>query len=90
MPSGAKTGLSDFNLVYALLRGLMADRISVAKFAEETGFGYRTMKRYIKNGQVIPYRTPGGRPYFKENDIALMKAGKKLTADRFEPEVRND
>jgi len=65
----------------------MSDRLTLEAFAQETGFSARSLRRWIKAGTVVPRRTPGGRPYFTHEDVTPMKAGKRLTADRFAGEV---
>lgn len=65
----------------------MTDRLTVKAFADETEFSYRSIRRWIKAGKIVPRSTPGGRPYFTKEDVAPMRAGQPLTAERFTGET---
>lgn len=49
----------------------MNNRITMEKFAEAVGVTYRTIKRYIDAGKLLPRRTLGGKIYFLDSDIPL-------------------
>lgn len=49
----------------------MNNRITMDKFAQEVGVSYRTIKRYIDEGKLLPRRTLGGKIYFLDQDIEL-------------------
>lgn len=49
------------------------DRITMERFASLVKISYRTLKRYVDAGQLIPRRTLGGKPYFLLRDVETYK-----------------
>jgi len=47
----------------------MPERYNVTEFAEFLGLNRRTLARYEKSGDVIPHRTPGGKPYYDSRHL---------------------
>lgn len=48
-------------------------KITMERFAESVGVSYRTIKRYIDAGKLLPRRSLGGKPYFLSGDVELYK-----------------
>lgn len=44
-------------------------KLSQEDFAARVGLSYRTIYRYIKNGQLVPRKTLGGKVYFFYKDV---------------------
>lgn len=49
------------------------DRITMERFASLVKISYRTLKRYVDAGRLIPRRTLGGKPYFLLRDVETYK-----------------
>lgn len=48
-------------------------KITMEHFAEYVGVSYRTIKRYIDAGKLLPRRSLGGKPYFLLGDVAVYR-----------------
>lgn len=48
-------------------------RITMERFASLVGVSYRTIKRYVDAGKLLPRRTLGGKPYFLLRDVETFK-----------------
>lgn len=44
-------------------------KITMDRFASLVGVSYRTIKRYIDAGKLLPRRSLGGKPYFLLGDV---------------------
>jgi hypothetical protein len=53
--------------------GDLNKRIGMEQFADLVGLSYQTIYRYVKNGQLLPRRSLGGKPYFILADVVLFK-----------------
>ena len=49
----------------------MNTKLTMERFAQEVGVSYRTIKRYIDAGKLLPRRSLGGKPYFLRGDVEL-------------------
>lgn len=48
-------------------------KITMERFAKLVGVTYRTIKRYIDAGKLLPRRTLGGKPYFLMGDVEVYR-----------------
>lgn len=48
-------------------------KITMECFAGLVGVSYRTIKRYIDAGKLIPRRSLGGKPYFLYGDVKVYQ-----------------
>lgn len=46
-------------------------KITMEHFAKLVGVSYRTIKRYIDAGRLLPRRSLGGKPYFLLGDVEV-------------------
>lgn len=49
------------------------NKITMERFAQLCGVSYRTIKRYIDAGKLIPRHTLGGKPYFIVGDVETFR-----------------
>lgn len=49
------------------------NKITMERFAELCGVSYRTIKRYIDAGKLLPRRSLGGKPYFLLGDVDTFR-----------------
>ena len=49
------------------------NQITMERFAELCGVSYRTIKRYIDAGKLLPRRSLGGKPYFLLGDVDTFR-----------------
>ncbi len=47
-------------------------KLSIEEFARRVRLSSRTIHRYIKDGQVVPRRSLGGRVYFYVQDVEVF------------------
>jgi hypothetical protein len=50
------------------------NKITIQRFAELCGVSYRTIKRYIDKGKLLPRHSLGGKPYFLLGDVETFRS----------------
>jgi excisionase family DNA binding protein len=54
----------------------MENRIDIRRAAEILGVDITTLRRWEKNGKLIPSRTPGGHRRYTESQLTELLRGK--------------
>ena len=49
-------------------------KITIERFASLVGLSYRTIKRYMDSGQLVPRRSLGGKIYFLIGDVDVFNS----------------
>lgn len=58
-------------------------RMNVRRFAQLVGQSERQVYRWIKAKKLIPRRTPGGRPFFLQDDVDnFLNGGRRAVRSR--------
>lgn len=51
------------------------DQLTPAQFADKVGYSKRTLRRWDKEKLFKARRTPGGEPFYLEEDVKTVKEG---------------
>lgn len=52
---------------------MIIKKISITECAKQCGVSRVTLYAYIKQGKIVPRKTPGGKSFFLQEDVDKLK-----------------